>query len=140
MKNLRVFISLIFIILIFTLQSYAKIDPKTVVSMWLFDDKSNLAKDSSPNKVDGKILGAPQLGEGKFDQALKLNGSNDYISCEDEAHLNLTDAITVVGWMTTTNIARWNVIAAKEIWDSKAGWILYVPDSTGSSFACGEIA
>jgi hypothetical protein len=36
--------------------------------------------------------------------------------------------------MTTTVIARWNVIAAKEIWDTKSGWALYLSTSKNPTF------
>ncbi len=131
-----VLVSLMLISLMFTSISDAKIDPKTVIGIWLFDEiKGDVAKDSSQNRVDGKILGNSKLDEGKFGKALELNGSTNYVDCGNDALLNLTDAITVVGWMTTTGIARWNVIAAKEIWDSKAGWVLYIGTNTRPAFS-----
>jgi len=121
----------------FTAQGNAEIAPKTIVGMWLFDgNEGDVAKDTSQNGVDGKILGNPtKRGDGKFGKALELNGSNNYVDCGNDAILNLTDAITVVSWMTTSNIARWNVIAAQEIWDSKAGWILYIGTNTRPAFS-----
>lgn len=123
------------VLLMFTGQSSARIDKKSVVGMWLFDeDKGNAAKDSSQNGTDGKYIGAPKLGDGKFGKGLELNGSVDYVDCGDVPSLNFTGEITVVGWMTTTVIARWNVIAAKEIWDTRSGWGLYLSTDRKPTF------
>ena len=55
--------------------SHAKIDPETVVGMWLFDeDKGNVAEDSSGNEHKGTLNGGPKRVEGKFGQALNFNG------------------------------------------------------------------
>ena len=125
----------VIVLLMFTGQSNAKIDKKSVVGMWLFDeDEGNVAKDSSPNGIDGKYISAPKLGEGKFGKGLELNGSNDYVDCGDVPSLNFTGEITVVGWMTTTVIARWNIIAAKEIWDTQSGWALYLSTDRKPTF------
>ena len=128
------------VFLMFIGQSSAKIDQKSVVGMWLFDeDKENVAKDSSPNGTDGKYIGAPKLGDGKFSKGLELNGSNDYVDCGDVSSLNFTGEITVVGWMTTTVIARWNVIAAKEIWDTTSGWALYLSTDRKPTFETSSV-
>nr|MBC8459642.1 hypothetical protein [Deltaproteobacteria bacterium] len=55
-------VSIIVISPMFTEKSFAKINPKTVVGMWLFDgSQGDVAKDSSQNGVDGKIIGNPKL-------------------------------------------------------------------------------
>jgi len=134
------------VLLMFAEQSDAQILPETVVGMWLFNEgdiKGNVAKDYSQNELVGNIKGAPKLASGKFAKALELNGSNEYVDFEEEESLNITDAITVVGWMNTTTIARWNVVASKEIWNSNAGWVLYISTDTRPAFAvssAGETA
>jgi len=117
--------------------SDARIDPETCVGMWLFDgSEGDVAKDTSQNHINGNIIGNPtNRVEGKFGKTLELNGSNNYVDCGNDALFNLADAITVVGWMKTTQITRWNVIAAQEIWDSKAGWILYIGTNTRAAFS-----
>ncbi|MDQ1326792.1 MAG: large repetitive protein [Candidatus Poribacteria bacterium] len=133
-------VCLIVISLVLTEQSSAKTDPKNAVAIWLLNGiEGGIVKDSSQNQIDGQTLGNPKLAEGKFGKALELNGSADYVSCGDNARSNLTSAITVVGWMKTTSISRWNVIAAKEIWDQKKGWILYINTSAKPSFAVSSV-
>jgi len=63
-------------------QSYAKIDPDTIVGMWLFDDgKGDVATDSSGNKKDGTLMNGPTWVEGKSNpsKALKFDGKDDYV-------------------------------------------------------------
>ena len=53
-------VSLIIISLMLTSISDAKIDPKTIAGIWLFDEgKGDVAKDISNNGNNGKILGNP---------------------------------------------------------------------------------
>ena len=145
MKNVTarlviVFVCLISINLILTGQSSAKVDPKTVVAVWLLNGiEGDVIKDSSQNKIDGQALSSPKLAEGKFSKALELNGSSSYVSFGDNAGLNLNDSITVVAWMKTTSISRWNVVAAKEIWAQQKGWILYIDTGTKPAFSVSSI-
>ncbi|HGE70796.1 TPA: hypothetical protein ENX78_08175, partial [Candidatus Poribacteria bacterium] len=61
--------------------SYAKLDPKTCVGMWLLEEGSGKkAIDSSGNKNDGDIIGNPKWVDGKFGKALQFNGSTDYVA------------------------------------------------------------
>lgn len=93
-------ISLILIGLIFTGLSYAKIDSGTCVGLWLFDEgEGDIAKDSSGNGNDGKIIGEAEWVEGKFGKALDFDGVDDYVDCGNDESINkITDAITVVAW------------------------------------------
>ena len=71
MNLIRTSTSLIILILMFTSQSSAKIDPKTLVEAWLFDGN---AKDASGNGKDGTLENGPKWTAGKFGQALEFNG------------------------------------------------------------------
>ena len=72
-------ISLIVISLMFVGQSYAKIDPETIVGAWLFDEGSGkTVKDSSGNGNDGKLEG-PKSAKGVFGKALEFDGKDDYV-------------------------------------------------------------
>lgn len=63
-------------------QVYAKIDPDTIVGMWLFDEgKGEKATDSSENGKDGTLMNGPTWVEGKASpsKALKFDGKDDYV-------------------------------------------------------------
>lgn len=65
---------------VLTTSSYAKIDPKTCVGVWLFDEgDGNIAKDSSESKNDGTLMNDPKWVNGKFGKALSFAGVNDYV-------------------------------------------------------------
>lgn len=99
-------ISLISIGLIFTGQSMAKIDPKTIEGVWLFDEGAGgVAKDASAKGLNGKLLGSPKWVAGKFGKALEFDGKAAYV--EIPAHKNPTKAITVSAWVKSPT-ATWS--------------------------------
>jgi hypothetical protein len=66
----------LFIAGVLTASSYARIDPKTCLGMWLFDEgKGDIAKDKSGMGNDGTITGNPKWVDGKFGKALSFNGA-----------------------------------------------------------------
>ena len=68
-------ISLIFISLILTGQSYAKVDLDSAVAIWLFDEgKGDEAKDFTGNGHDAKLNGTEWV-DGKFGKALSFDGA-----------------------------------------------------------------
>ena len=71
MNLIRASTSLLVLVLMFSSQSSAKFDPKTLVGAWLFDGN---AKDSSGNSKDGKLENGPTFVAGKIGQALKFAG------------------------------------------------------------------
>ena len=53
-------ISLIIVCLMFAGQSYAKIDPDTVLGAWLLDEgRGDIAADATGNGNDGTLMNAP---------------------------------------------------------------------------------
>ena len=88
--------------LMLTPHSDAKIDPKTIVGVWLFDEGGgDVAKDASGNRLDGKILGNIKWDKGKFGNALSFpggEGPKNYIEVPEANSQNLA-AFTVVMWL-----------------------------------------
>jgi len=85
-----------------TPHSDAKIDPKTIVGVWLFDEGvGDVAKDASGNRLDGKILGNIKWDKGKFDNALSFpggEGPKNYIEVPEANSQNLAE-FTVMMWL-----------------------------------------
>jgi len=85
MKTRYLVLSLVFALSfagILTNQSYAKIDPKAIVGLWLFDEGAgDVAKDSSGNEIEGAIMNGPKWVDGKVppSKGLELDGTDDYI-------------------------------------------------------------
>ncbi len=96
-----VVISFIVISLMFVGISYARIEPKTAVGVWLFDKgKGDTAKDSSENGNDGTLMNKPKWVDGKFGKALAFDGSN-YVQVAHADNLTMTNEITVEFWFKT---------------------------------------
>ena len=71
----------LFIAGMLTTQSYAEIDPDTIVGMWLFDEsKGDTATDSSGNGNDGELVGNPEWVDGKFGNALEFDGTGSHVN------------------------------------------------------------
>ena len=95
-------VSLIFISLMFTGLSDARIDPETIVGVWLFDEgKGEVAKDSSGNGNDGKLDG-PTWVDGKLDMALSFDGKDDYVEIPESVSLDTRLHITISAWIYPT--------------------------------------
>jgi hypothetical protein len=112
-RLLLVSVSVIAIILMFTSQSYAKIDPKNVMGMWLFNDGSgDKAQDSSGNKNDGILTGGPKWDKGKFGGALMFGGTSDYVLVKTPPNIPLADTPrTIAGWINDQGSnANWGSI------------------------------
>jgi len=92
-------ISLVFTSLVFTSISDAKVDLKSAVAIWLFDEgKGDVVKDSSENGNDGQSMEGPKWVDGKFGKALEFDGSDDYVDCGNDTSFDIVDAITIVAW------------------------------------------
>jgi len=75
-KMALLFISLLVIGLVFTNLSLARINPNSIVGIWLLDEgKGTEIKDMSSNKNNGKVLGAKWV-DGKRGKALEFDGTS----------------------------------------------------------------
>jgi hypothetical protein len=92
-------ISFIVVSLMFVGICDAKIDPKSIAGVWLFDEgKGDVAKDSSENDNDGTLMNNPKWGEGKFKKALEFDGTAAHVEVAHSPSLEINDAITIVVW------------------------------------------
>jgi len=77
----------------------ARVDPKTVVGLWLFDaEDNNVAVDLSGNGYDGILGGNPEFDEGKFGLALVYDGGDDFVEIPN-LHEHIKDGFTVTFWI-----------------------------------------
>lgn len=85
--------------LLFAVSSEAKIDPESVMGMWLFDEEDNIVIDSSGNGLNGKIVNTVDWVDGKFGMALEFKGSG-FVDCGNQEALNVgTDNFSIVAWI-----------------------------------------
>ena len=91
--------------LLFAVSSEAKMDPKTIAGIWLFDEgKGKVAKDSSGNENNGTLVNDPKWVDGKFSKALTFDGGSTYVDCGNGESLDITKEITVGAWVKFNGI------------------------------------
>jgi hypothetical protein len=103
MKTRLIIVYIILTVVSFMLigQSSAKIDPKTAVGIWLFDDgKGDIATDSSGSQNDGTLTNGPKWVDGKFGKALELNGTNNNVTSPTNS---FAEKGTISLWFNTKN-------------------------------------
>jgi len=102
-------IFVLFFVSVLISPGYAKIDPESVVGLWLFEEgKGTVAEDSSGNGHEGLIAGAAKWVEGKFGEAMDFGGSAS-VTVPDHEALNFgTDSFTVVLWFNFSSAQDWN--------------------------------
>lgn len=102
-KCLLIGVVVLFVAGMLTNQSYAKIDPKSISGLWLFDEGSgDKAKDSSGNKADGALMNGPKWVDGKKkpSKALQFDGNDDYVI----VHIGVPpQSISLEAWIYPTD-------------------------------------
>jgi len=101
-------ISFVIVSLMFPGQSYATVDPATILGVWLLDEGTgNTTADSSGNGNDGTIVGAPAWVAGQSGSALQFNGSSSYVTCGNAEALNV-GVFSVSFWYNFPATQYWN--------------------------------
>lgn len=78
--------------------SYAKLDPKTCIGMWLFDEgEGEIAADSSGNGNDGTLMNGAEWVEGKFGDGISFDGTDNFVELANQP--DLTDGFTFSAWV-----------------------------------------
>ena len=91
--------SFIAISLMFAVASNAKIDPKTAVGIWLFDDgDGDLAIDSSASKNDGTLMNGAEWVDGKFGDGVSFDGVDDFVELAIQPD-PIVDGFTFSAWV-----------------------------------------
>lgn len=89
----------ILILLLIVLQGYAKIDPASVLCIWLFDEgRGDIAKDSSQNNNDGTITKGCEWVDGKFGRAIEFDNKDEYVKMSPSELFN-PKTFTFTFWM-----------------------------------------
>ncbi|MGB2864903.1 MAG: LamG domain-containing protein [Sedimentisphaerales bacterium] len=106
-------ISFITISLMFAGQSYAEIDPDTVLGMWLLDEgRGDITADASINGNHGTLEGGPTWIDGVYGKALDFSGSSSYVDCGNAETLNV-EVFSVSFWCNIPNTQSWNHIISR---------------------------
>ena len=102
----------------------AEVGREDAIGVWLFDEgKGEVAKDSSLNGNDGKLIGGPKWVKGKFGQGLEFDGKGASVETESADKLigfklgDKTD-FTATAWFKTDRDA--GIIMSKTL--KAASW------------------
>ena len=93
-------------------EALAKVDPETLVGMWLFEEGAgDVAKDTSAAGNDGEIVGPKKWEDGKFGKALEFDGSSVYVEVQSNKSITLEE-LTIVAWanLEPSQGTRWQSI------------------------------
>jgi hypothetical protein len=128
----RLALACIFIIsLVLAGQSFARIDPETLVGAWLFDeDGGDTARDASGNGNDGTLLKKPEWVEGKFGSALEFDGTNGVEIANPENFEFLT--WTYVLWFRAAAGGDYPNLIGRQFANAH-GWTIHL-DPAGATF------
>jgi len=104
MKYFLSSIIVLFAVVILSSAVCAKIDPKTIVGMWVFDEGvGEIAKDSSGNNNDVTLNNGVQWADGQFNKALSFDGIDDFASAVVPDAPQGASVRTLVGWAKSNN-------------------------------------
>jgi len=113
MKRLTIICISFIVSLIFVGQSYAKVDPETVLGVWLLDEgKGDITVDTSGNGNNGTLIGSPNWVAGQSGNALEFDGSGTYVDCGNTEAFNV-DVFSVSFWYNFPSTQEWNHIISK---------------------------
>jgi hypothetical protein len=105
-RFLLIGVVVLFVACVLTTSSYAKIDSKTAIGIWLLDEgKGDITADSSGNKNDGTLGSNPVWVDGKFGKALEFSGVNNYVDAGNNISLYPTKTISVFAWIYPHNVS-----------------------------------
>lgn len=89
-----------------------------LVAHYSFDEGAGtVAKDSSGNGNDGKIMGDPTYVKGDFGTALSFDGVNDYVDCGKKEILNLGKAGSLMFWFKPSQKLKGGLVG----WSTEKG-------------------
>lgn len=127
-KNLLIAgIAFLFTVSVLVSSGYAAIDQKSVIAMWLMNENNdNIAVDSSENGNDEELKNGAKWGEGKFDDALELNGLGAHVEFGVNENLK-PEQFTIVAWFNTRKLNGYgHIFQSGKDWDNIAGIVFRV--------------
>jgi hypothetical protein len=98
-RCLLIGIVVLFVAGVLTSSSYAKVDSKTCIGMWLFDEGAgDIATDFSASKNDGTLTNGPKWVDGKFGKGVSFDGVDDFVGLASQPD-PLKNGFTFSAWV-----------------------------------------
>jgi len=139
-KCLLIGIAILFVAGALANSSHARIDLKTCVGMWLFDEgRGEVTIDDSANKYDGTLQNGTEWTEGRFGEALQFDGSDDYVDVGNADNLSITGDFTFSMWVNISAYPiSWQNMLSKLVDDTHAEFNFRYKNSTAAQFYFGS--
>ncbi|MBD3282064.1 MAG: hypothetical protein GF387_00405 [Candidatus Portnoybacteria bacterium] len=94
-----------------------------LVGLWSFDGPDmdgDTAYDRSSNSNHGTLINGPQLTIGKIGQGIDFDGDNDYVEILNDDSLDITNNLTIAGWIKLSSQSDLRGVFAKK---DGLGWL-----------------
>jgi len=105
--------------------------PEGMVSYWKFDEGSGPTAFDVAGNNDGTLHG-PQWTIGQVLNALRFDGSNDYVRIPNSSSLNFTEAVTAEAWVKPNgNPGHYQMLLEKGTWAGNASWFFFIHRGAG---------
>ncbi len=139
LKRLLIGIVVLFVAGALANSSYARIDLKTCVGMWLFDEgNGDVTADDSANKYDGTLENGTKWTDGKFSEALQFDGTDDYVDVGNADNLSITGDFTFSMWVKISAYPiSWRNMLSKLVDDTHNEFNFRYKNSTTAQFYFG---
>lgn len=111
-------------------QNYTS-DGNTAALFHLDESSGTIIDDSSSNNNDANTINTPTWGTGNLNNALSLNGNNQYASTPDSASLSLTGSNTLESWVKFSNPFSAGSSQYRQTILDKGKYQLYYDNETG---------
>jgi len=105
-----------------------------LVAAYGFEEASGtMIADASGNGNNGTINEAVRITAGKYGNALKFDGVNDWVTVNDSASLDLSAGMTLEAWVYPQSLAGWNNVILKEVSGGLSYGLYANSDADGAS-------
>lgn len=85
----------------------------SLVAYWKMEEGSGLVTADSVLSHQGILVNSPTWTTGKYGNAIKFDGSNDYVDVAQQTDLSLTDQVSITAWIYKTTNSGTDVILHK---------------------------
>jgi hypothetical protein len=81
--------------------------PGRLEARWNFDDtQGNVTPDASGNGLNGTLVNGPSFAAGADGDAIRLNGTNQYVALGNSRAFRLTGSMTISAWINASAFPR----------------------------------
>lgn len=118
-------------VVIWVNSSHAAIAPESIVAIWLFDDPDDVIIDSSGNEHDATVVGNPEWVDGRYGQAIQLDGTAYADVAQDHAEAFSLLTYTLTAWIGEKEIGGHQFVFHKSTGNTDRNYIMNIQLDTG---------